>query len=132
MENFNFWLTIATAVLPSTITAFISFLASRSKNKSDIEALEKQFNHEMDALDKKHQQELESQAKSHNLKIEELKATYQFDAEKQKSNLVNELAMKALTGEVNLDTIFSISQKAESFNKKQLLQKQYVQKNRMK
>lgn len=121
MENFNFGLTVVTAVLPATITAVISFIASRFKNKSDIEALEKQFKHEMDTLEKKHQQELESLAQSHNLKIDELKATYQFDAEKQQSNLVNELAMKALIGEVDFDTILSISQKAENYNKKQLL-----------
>ncbi|HEP2512000.1 TPA: hypothetical protein VCF60_000258 [Streptococcus pyogenes] len=72
MEKYNFWLTIATAVLPAAISAIISFLASRYKNRSDIESLEKKFNHEMTTIEKNHFRELEKMKEAHTLELENI------------------------------------------------------------
>lgn len=93
MEKFNFWLTIATAVLPAAISAIISFLASRYKNRSDIESLEKvqswddyyrknhsndlerlekQYQHDFEAMEKNHFRELEKMKEAHTLELENI------------------------------------------------------------
>ncbi len=43
MENFQFWLMLATASISATITGLLSFGASWMKNRSDIKSLREHF-----------------------------------------------------------------------------------------
>lgn len=103
MEKFNFWLTIATAVLPAAISAIISFLASRYQNRSDIESLEKKFNHEMTTIEKNHSNDLERLEKQYQHDFEAMEKNHSRELEKMKEAHTLELEniQKQSEAEVN-------------------------------
>ncbi|MEE3747368.1 hypothetical protein V2H31_10835 [Streptococcus suis] len=139
MENFQFWLTFGTATIPAAITGLLSFGASWIKNRSDIKAIKIQFEHEMEKLslshkheleniERQHSQELDALKQSHDLRLLELEKVSKLDAETDLALKQNELIYKVMTGEVNLDSVFSSADKVENYNQKQNLKKQFVQK----
>lgn len=88
MENFNFWLTLATATIPAAITGFLSFSASWMKNRSDLKRLREQFKHDMEKMEKNHSQELEKMKAAHQLELENI--------QKQSEVEVNTVVAKGL------------------------------------
>ncbi|MGT2926896.1 hypothetical protein [Streptococcus cuniculipharyngis] len=93
MENFQFWLTLATATIPATITGLLSFFASWMKNRSeikqieknhqnDLEKLEKQYKHDFEAIEKNHSQEIEKMKEAHKLQLENIQKQSELDMAK--------------------------------------------------
>ncbi|HEP1900306.1 TPA: hypothetical protein VPH74_000003 [Streptococcus pyogenes] len=82
MENFQFWLTFATAAIPAAITGLLSFGASWMKNRTDIKSLEKQFNHDVEMARLAHKHELDNLQKQFQKDFEQMKKNHQHELEK--------------------------------------------------
>lgn len=91
-DNFQFWLTFGTAVIPAAITGLLSFFASWIKNRSDIKSLQEQFkhdaemarlnhNHELDNLQKKFKQDFEQMEKKHQHELEKMQEAHRLELE---------------------------------------------------
>ncbi|WP_423217857.1 hypothetical protein ACNVEB_001292 [Streptococcus equinus] len=123
----------------ATISGTCSYLASRANNKAELEkqandhihnlkTLENDFNHQIEQLKQQHELELEKIKQAHDLRLQELEKTSQLNAETDKNLKINELAMKTLSGEINLGQILAISEQAQNYNQKQGLQQNFVKK----
>ncbi|WP_423213947.1 hypothetical protein [Streptococcus equinus] len=123
----------------ATISGACSYLASRANNKAELEkqandhihnlkTLENDFNHQIEQLKQQHELELEKIKQAHDLRLQELEKTSQLNAETDKNLKINELAMKTLSGEINLGQILAISEQAQNYNQKQGLKQNFVKK----
>lgn len=127
------------SVLVATISGICSYLASRSKNKTDlkkqakehehtISTLQLEFKHQIENLQQQHRFELEKVQQAHELRLSELEKVSQLDAKTDKEIKLNDFTLKVLTGEADLDHALAISGKIDAFNQKQALQQQFVRK----
>lgn len=96
MDNFQFWLTFATATIPAAITGLLSFGASWTKNRSDIKTLKEQFKHDMETLEKNHMNELEKMKEAHKLELENIQKQSELDMTKEVFGIVMNAAAPAL------------------------------------
>lgn len=137
MKNFQSWLTLGTAVIPAFVTGLLSFLASWLKSRSSINNLKVQFEHDIEklALSHKHQlesienqhlQEIDSLKQSHELRLSELEKVSKLNAETDLSLKQNELIYKVMTGEVDFEKLLTSAEKAEEYNKRQVLQRKFI------
>lgn len=105
----EFWQTLAIAVIPSTLTAILSYLASsknsntqikaiKEQNKADIEKLIEQNKIDIEALKEKHRLDMEAKESEHNHQIEIIKLQHQNELKKDEENVKNQLAANALGG----------------------------------
>lgn len=137
--NYTILIQPAISIIVAIISGVWSYLASRSSNKTElekqakdhshtVEKLEREFHHQLDSLKQQHALELEKVKQAHELRLQELEKVSQLDAETDKALKLNEFAFKALSGEIDLDRALAISDKFTSYNDKQALQQQFIQK----
>ena len=96
MENFQFWLTFATATIPATITGLLSFGASWMKSCSDFKSLREKFKHDIETLEKNHTNELEKMKEAHKLELENIQKQSEFDMSKEVLGMMVNAATPAL------------------------------------
>lgn len=101
MENFQFWLTLGTSVIPAVAAGLLSFLASWMKNRSDIKSLREQFKHEMDTLEKNHRNDLEKLEKQYKHDFEAIEKNHSQEIEKMKE--AHKLALENIQKQSELD-----------------------------
>lgn len=104
-----FMQTLLIAVIPSTITGILSFLASyknanvqikaiKEQNKADIDKLIEQNKVDIEALKEKHKLELEIKEKEHSYQIELIKIQHENGLKKDEETMKNQFAMNTLGG----------------------------------
>lgn len=96
MENFQFWLTFATATIPAAMTGLLSFWASWLKSRSDLKSLREKFKHDMETLEKNHTNELEKMKEAHKLELENIQKQSESDMSKELLTMVMNVATPAL------------------------------------
>jgi len=112
----EFWQTFLIAIIPSTITALLSFFASwktsntqiktiKEQNKADIEKLIQQNKVDIESLKEKHVLEMELKDKEHDHQIELIKLQHENEIKKDEENVKNQFAANAF-GSL-MGTIFS-------------------------
>ncbi|WP_272158182.1 hypothetical protein [Streptococcus sp. HN38] len=137
--DYTIFIQPAISIIVAIISGVWSYLASRANNKTEIEKqakehahsvekLEREFQYQLGTLKQQHSLEIEKLKQSHELRLQELEKVSSLDAEKDKALKLNEFAFKALTGEVDLDKTFALSDKMNAYNQKQSLQEQFIQK----
>lgn len=103
----EFWQTFLIAIIPSTITAVLSYLASakssntqikaiKEQNKADIEKLIEQNKVDIESLKEKHQLDMEAKEKEYNHQLEVIKLQHQNELKKDEESLKNQFAVNAL------------------------------------
>lgn len=103
----EFWQTLMIAVIPSTITAFLSFWASskssttqikaiQEQNKADIEKLVEQNKVDIEALKEKHQLEMQAREKDYYHQIELIKLQHKNELQKDEESVKNQVAANAV------------------------------------
>ena len=102
----EFWQTFLIAIIPSTITALLSFFASwktsntqiktiKEQNKADIEKLIQQNKVDIESLKEKHVLEMELKDKEHDHQIELIKLQHYNEIKKDEENVKNQFAANA-------------------------------------
>lgn len=138
--DYNILVQSIISVVVAIISGACSYLASRANNKAELEkqanehihnfkTLENDFNHQLEQLKQQHELELEKIKQAHDLRLQELEKASQLNAETDKNLKINELAAKALSGEIDLGQIIAMSEQAQNYNQKQALQQKFVKKN---
>lgn len=105
----EFWQTFAIAVIPSIVTAFLSYLAAsknsktqieaiKLQNKADIEKLVEQNKIDIEALKEKHRLDMEIKEKDYQHQIELINLQHQNELKKDEENVKNQLTANALGG----------------------------------
>ncbi len=108
----EFWQTFLIAIIPSTITAILSFLAAskasntqikaiKEQNKADIEKLIEQNKVNIEALKEKHILDMEIKEKEYSHQIEIMKLQHSNEMKKEEENVKNQFAVSALGGLFN-------------------------------
>lgn len=103
----DFWQTFLIAIIPSAITALLSFWASwktsntqiktiQEQNKADIEKLIQQNKVDIESLKEKHLLEREMKDKEFEHQIELIKLQHENDTKKSEDNMKNQLATNAI------------------------------------
>lgn len=103
----EFWQTFLIAIIPSVITALLSYMAAsktsntqikaiKEQNKADIEKLVEQNKVDIEALKEKHQLEMELKEKEYNHQIEVIKLQHENDMKKDEESIKNQFAVNAL------------------------------------
>ena len=102
----EFWQTFLIAIIPSAITALLSFFASwktsntqiktiKEQNKADIEKLIQQNKVDIESLKEKHLLEMELKDKEHDHQIELIKLQHENEIKKDEENVKNQFAANA-------------------------------------
>ncbi len=103
----EFWQTFLIAIIPSVITALLSFFASwkrsntqiktiKEQNKADIEKLIQQNKVDIESLKEKHLLEMELKDKEHDHKIELIKLQHENEMKKDEESMKNQFAANAV------------------------------------
>lgn len=103
----EFWQTFLIAIIPSAITALLSFLASwktsnmqiktiKEQNKADIDKLIQQNKVDIESLKEKHILEMELKDKEHDHQIELIKLQHENEIKKDEENMKNQFATNAV------------------------------------
>lgn len=103
----EFWQTLLIAVIPSVITALISFFAAlkssntqiraiKEQNKADIEMLISKNRADLEALKEKHHLDIEMKEKEYIHQIEMMKIQYENELKKDENTMKNQVAINAL------------------------------------
>lgn len=101
--------TLAIAIIPSAVTAFISYKASeknaniqiqaiKEQNKADIEKLMEQHKVNLEAEKAKHQHEIELKEQEYNHQIEMMKMQHQNEMKREENSMINQLTAQTLGG----------------------------------
>ncbi len=112
----EFWQTFLIAIIPSAITALLSYFASwktsntqikaiKEQNKADIEKLIQQNKVDIESLKEKHVLEMEMKDREHAHQVELIKLQYDNEIKKDEENTKNQFAANALGS--MFGTIFS-------------------------
>ena len=105
----EFWQTLAIAVIPSTLTAILSYLAAsknsntqikaiKEQNKADIERLIQQNKVDIESLREKHLLEMEMKEKEYQHQIDLINLQHQNEMKKDEENVKNQFTANALGG----------------------------------
>lgn len=105
----EFWQTFLIAIIPSIITALLSYLAAlkssntqikaiKEQNKADIEKLIEQNKVDLEAIKEKHALDMEAKEREYNYQIEIIKLQHENDLKKDEENMKNQFAANALGG----------------------------------
>lgn len=108
----DFWQTFAIAVIPSALTALLSYLAAskssstqikaiQEQNKADIEKLVQQNRVDIESLKEKHLLEMQMKEKEYQHQIDMVKLQHENELKTNEENMKNQLAANALGGFVN-------------------------------
>lgn len=103
----EFWQTFAIAVIPSVVTALLSYLAAaknsatqikaiQEQNKADIEKLLQQNKVDIESLKEKHHLEMEMKEKEYQHQIDMTNLQHQNELKKDEENMKNQLAANAI------------------------------------
>lgn len=109
MQVSEFWQTFLIAIIPSIITAVLSYLAAlkasntqikaiKEQNKADIEKLIEQNKVNLESLKEKHMLDMEAKEKEYNYQIELIKLQHENDLKKDEENIKNQFTANALGG----------------------------------
>ena len=104
----EFLQTFLIAIIPSTITALLSFLASwktsntqiktiKEQNKADIQKLIQQNKVDIESLKEKHLLEMELKDKEHDHQIELIKLQHENEIKKDEESMKNQFAANAVS-----------------------------------
>lgn len=108
----DFWQTFAIAVIPSALTALLSYFAAskssatqikaiQEQNKADIEKLIQQNKVDIESLKEKHQLEMQMKEKEYQHQIDMVKLQHENELKTNEENMKNQLAANAIGGFVN-------------------------------
>lgn len=103
----EFWQTFLIAIIPSVITAILSYFASwktsntqikaiKEQNKADIEKLIQQNKVNIESLKEKHVLEMEMKDKEYAHQVELIKLQYDSEIKKDEENMKNQFAANAI------------------------------------
>lgn len=103
----EFWQTFLIAIIPSVITALLSFLAAwktsntqietiKEQNKADIDKLIQQNKVDIESLKEKHILEMELKEKEHEHQIELINLRHDNEMKKDEESMKNQFAANAI------------------------------------
>ena len=103
----EFWQTFLIAIIPSIITALLSYLASwktsntqikaiKEQNNADIEKLVQQNKVDIESLKEKHLLEMELKDKEYEHQVELIKLQHDNEMKKDEENIKNQFAANAV------------------------------------
>ena len=108
----DFWQTFAVAVIPSALSALLSYLAAsknsatqikaiQEQNKADIEKLIQQNRVDIESLKEKHKLEMQMKEKEFQHQIDMVKLQHENELKTNEENMKNQLAANAFGGIFN-------------------------------
>lgn len=99
------WTEIIKTLLTATVPAVLTYIATKRNNESKIKEITISKDSEIQQLKLQHQHEIDKLESEHQHSIEKLELEHQLQKETKSDDLNSEMAMKFLTGELNLSKL---------------------------
>lgn len=109
------------AIIPSAIAALFSILVMKGKNKTNLELAEKDHKKEIEkykvelekqAAEQKHALELKD--KEHQYEMEKIEHQASIQSKSNNDEKINEVVMRMLSGELDIDKMEELAEKANN------------------
>jgi len=108
------------AIIPSAITALVSVVIMKNKNKTNLELAEKEHQKEIEMykaeLEKQaaeHQHTLELKDKDHQYEMERIEHQASIQSKSNNDDQISELVMKVISGELDITEIEKLGRQAQ-------------------